>query len=68
MANTLLTPTLVIGAGAWGTALAMAVARNGHEVLLWGRDPAYLAEMESTRQNSRYLPALLSRWLKQNIF
>lgn len=52
-----LSPTLVIGAGAWGTALAMAIARNGDDVWLWGRDQTQLAEMRQHRENSRYLPA-----------
>ncbi len=51
-------PTLVIGAGAWGTALAIAIARNGHEVLLWGRDTQQLNAMQVTRSNERYLPGL----------
>lgn len=51
-----LSPTLVIGAGAWGTALAMAIARNGHEVLLWGRNAEHLAQMQQTHSNERYLP------------
>lgn len=51
-------PTIVIGAGAWGTALAIAIARNGHEVLLWGRDAAHVAEMKQTHSNERYLPGL----------
>lgn len=49
-------PTTVIGAGAWGTALAIAIARNGHEVLLWGRDAKHIAEMQETQSNERYLP------------
>lgn len=44
-----------LGAGAWGTALAMAAARR-HEVLLWARDPAQAAQMAAERCNSRYLP------------
>jgi glycerol-3-phosphate dehydrogenase (NAD(P)+) len=51
-----LTPTLVIGAGAWGTALAMAMARNGHQTWLWGRDKQHRSEMTSSRENTRYLP------------
>lgn len=46
----------VIGAGAWGTALACNLARNGNAVRLWGRDAAQLAAIQSTRRNSRYLP------------
>jgi len=48
----------VIGAGAWGTALAIAIARNGNEVLLWGRDASHIAEMQQTASNERYLPGL----------
>ncbi len=51
-----LTPTLVIGAGAWGTALAMAIARNKHPVMLWGRNPELIAEMQQAGCNQRYLP------------
>ncbi|MBE9532861.1 MAG: NAD(P)-binding domain-containing protein, partial [Proteobacteria bacterium] len=50
--------TVVIGAGAWGTALAIAIARNGNDVLLWGRDKQHLSEMQATRTNERYLPGL----------
>ncbi|NQY27275.1 MAG: NAD(P)-dependent glycerol-3-phosphate dehydrogenase [Piscirickettsiaceae bacterium] len=50
--------TVVIGAGAWGTALAIAIARNGNDVLLWGRNEQHLAEMQATRTNERYLPGL----------
>jgi glycerol-3-phosphate dehydrogenase (NAD(P)+) len=51
-----LLPTLVIGAGAWGTALALAIARKGHEVWLWGRDAEQMHAMAATRNNARYLP------------
>lgn len=53
-----LLPTLVVGAGAWGTALAMALARNGHQVWLWGRDEQQRAEMRAKHSNERYLPGL----------
>ncbi len=43
----------VLGAGAWGTAVAMALAAR-HRVLLWGRDPAAMAAMAAGREN-RYL-------------
>ena len=46
----------VLGAGAWGTALAAHLADQGHQVRLWGRDAAQLAVLASTRQNDRYLP------------
>ncbi len=45
----------VLGAGAWGTALAAAAAPR-HEVLLWARDAAQAAEMQAQRCNRRYLP------------
>jgi len=45
----------VLGAGAWGTALAVQAA-DRHEVRLWARDAAACAEMRSTRRNRRYLP------------
>ncbi len=46
----------VIGAGAWGTALALHLARVGHRVTLWGRDSAQLELLELDRSNQRYLP------------
>jgi len=46
----------VLGAGSWGTALALHLGRIGHEVTLWARDPALALEIERTRCNSRYLP------------
>ena len=50
---------LVLGAGAWGTALAVSASQNpGHEVALWARDAAQAAAMRSTRVNARYLPDL----------
>ncbi len=49
----------VIGAGSWGTALAMQLARNGHHVRLWDRDAGRAARMQAERQNRRYLPDLM---------
>jgi glycerol-3-phosphate dehydrogenase (NAD(P)+) len=48
----------VIGAGAWGTALAIAAARAGNEVRLWGRDRDRIANLGSSRENARYLPGI----------
>ena len=48
----------VVGAGAWGTALANAAARAGRDVALWARDPAQVAEMAAQRVNSRGLPGI----------
>jgi glycerol-3-phosphate dehydrogenase (NAD(P)+) len=46
----------VLGAGSWGTALAIQLARNGHRVALWGHDPAEVAALARDRENRRYLP------------
>lgn len=45
----------LLGAGAWGTALALALA-DRHSVRLWARDAAALAVMQGERENTRYLP------------
>jgi glycerol-3-phosphate dehydrogenase (NAD(P)+) len=47
----------VVGAGAWGTALAIAAAQQGHAVRLWARDAAQAQAMQSSRCNTRYLPS-----------
>ena len=52
---------MVLGAGAWGTALAVAAASHagaGHQVQLWVRNAAQAAQMQATRENTRYLPGL----------
>ena len=49
-------PITVIGAGSWGTALAIQLAREGHATQLWGRDGAQLDAMRRARCNERYLP------------
>jgi len=49
-------PIAVLGAGSWGTALAIQLARSGRPVLLWGRDAAGLAVAAAARRNERYLP------------
>ncbi|KTT74167.1 NAD(P)H-dependent glycerol-3-phosphate dehydrogenase [Sphingomonas endophytica] len=48
----------VIGAGAWGTALAQVAATNGHEVRLWARDAALVAAINATHENAAYLPGV----------
>jgi glycerol-3-phosphate dehydrogenase (NAD(P)+) len=45
----------VLGAGAWGTAMAAALAPR-HDAVLWGRDGAALARMAAERRNAQYLP------------
>ncbi len=49
----------VLGAGSWGTALALLLARNGIETLLWGFDPKEVSDLKEMRQNRRYLPGIL---------
>jgi len=46
----------VLGAGAWGTALAISAARQGVPVCLWARNVAQVDEMQAARCNARYLP------------
>lgn len=46
----------VIGAGAWGTALAQCYASAGHNVLLWVREPDLARTMERERCNTKYFP------------
>ena len=46
----------VLGAGSWGTALAIQLARSGAAVKLWGRDTELVDAMVRDRVNERYLP------------
>ncbi len=48
----------VLGAGSWGTALALLLARNGYTATLWGNDPAGQARLEQERENRTYLPGI----------
>ncbi|MEP9351508.1 NAD(P)H-dependent glycerol-3-phosphate dehydrogenase [Xanthobacter sp. KR7-225] len=48
----------VVGAGAWGTALANAAARAGRRAILWARDDALVADMARRRENARALPGI----------
>ncbi len=47
----------VLGAGAWGTALAQMLASDGRDVLLWAREPELVAEINGAHTNSLFLPA-----------
>ena len=53
-----LTPVGVIGAGAWGTALAQMVASDGTPVILWAREAALVEEINGARTNATYLPGV----------
>ncbi|MFC5706366.1 NAD(P)H-dependent glycerol-3-phosphate dehydrogenase [Aeromonas eucrenophila] len=46
----------VLGAGSYGSALAISLARNGHPTLLWGHDAAHVAVLEQDRCNKAFLP------------
>lgn len=49
-------PIAVLGAGSWGTALAIHLARAGHEVLLWGNAAEHIELLAQQRCNHQYLP------------
>jgi glycerol-3-phosphate dehydrogenase (NAD(P)+) len=46
----------ILGAGGWGTALAVHLVRTGHGAWLWGRDPSLIADLRARRANAIYLP------------
>ncbi len=48
----------VLGAGSWGTALAVVLAKKGYKVCLYGRRPEIISQLGSSRQNDRYLPGV----------
>ncbi|HCD1614937.1 NAD(P)H-dependent glycerol-3-phosphate dehydrogenase [Serratia marcescens] len=54
--NTVNASMTVIGAGSYGTALAITLARNGHPVVLWGHNPAQIQTLQQDRCNQAFLP------------
>ncbi|MBI2899402.1 MAG: NAD(P)-dependent glycerol-3-phosphate dehydrogenase [Planctomycetes bacterium] len=48
----------ILGAGGWGTALAVVLARQGVPVRLWARSPERIEELRGARENRRYLPGV----------
>lgn len=58
----------VLGAGSWGTALAVLLARNGLSVRLWGHRPKHIATLIANRTNARYLPNVLFPDALQPVF
>lgn len=50
--------TAIIGAGGWGTALAILWSKRGNAIILWGNDPERAAKLRETRENSEYLPGI----------
>ncbi|MGH8603307.1 MAG: 2-dehydropantoate 2-reductase N-terminal domain-containing protein, partial [Gammaproteobacteria bacterium] len=47
---------LIVGAGSWGTALAVQIARNQQSVVLWGHRAEHIEALRQERRNRRYLP------------
>lgn len=58
MNNAIHASMVVIGAGSYGTALAITLARNGHPVLLWGHKPAHIKKLKQYRCNQTFLPGV----------
>jgi glycerol-3-phosphate dehydrogenase (NAD(P)+) len=50
--------TAIVGAGGWGTALAVLWSKRGNAVTLWGHNPSRTARMRETRENAEYLPGV----------
>ncbi|MEH0689834.1 NAD(P)H-dependent glycerol-3-phosphate dehydrogenase [Vibrio cholerae] len=48
----------VLGAGSYGTSLAISLARNGANVVLWGHEPEHMARLEAARANEEFLPGI----------
>ena len=57
----------VIGSGAWGTALAIRLCKNGHDVTMWTFEKDLIQEMETTRHNPRLPGAVLLEGLKISV-
>ena len=53
-----ISPIGVIGAGAWGTALAQMLAADGSPVVLWARESELVAEINAAHTNTLYLPGV----------
>lgn len=58
MSDNVINTVAVYGAGSWGTALALQLARAGSKVLLWDIDKALLENMQQDRENKRYIPGV----------
>ncbi|MEZ5541182.1 MAG: NAD(P)H-dependent glycerol-3-phosphate dehydrogenase [Pseudomonadota bacterium] len=51
-------PITVLGAGSWGTALAIRLAANSNDTILWGHEPAFMQRLADARQNREFLPGI----------
>ena len=49
----------VVGAGSWGTALAVMLEQDGHDVTMWARNTEAVENMKKTRENKQYLPGVI---------
>ncbi len=49
----------ILGAGSWGTALAMVLKDNGHDVCLWGNNASQIEEINTNHTNHQYLPEVI---------
>lgn len=49
----------IIGTGGWGTALAVLWAKQSHNIILWGHNPARVERIRNTRENTDYLPGVI---------
>lgn len=58
MSNSDKTSFSILGAGSWGTALAILLARNGHDVCLWGHHPDHIKALQQQKENKKYLPGI----------
>ena len=52
------TRVAVVGAGSWGTTIAALLAKNGHEVVLWAREPDVVQQITDGHENRRFLPGI----------
>lgn len=48
----------VLGAGSYGTALAISLASNGHKTLIWGHEPEHIENLKRDRSNEAFLPGI----------
>ncbi len=56
MQTALTKPLAILGAGSWGTALALHLSRLGQPIYLWSKDALQIESMQKTGENKRYLP------------